>query len=179
MLKTEHNAHKSKSPRPFYIFQPTQRWLHAIQCVPKLFFRKRASFGRKLGKNGQTLEARTRRLWGVEPRNKAICKVETTKDIVDGLVDLYNLVFYFKIFRPVSTRAIQPLCTRAHMQALMTRVGGDNLTIVCIFEGTYYGPTPKVFTHIFAPQGPKDMFTPRSPAYALFPINSVLQGLRC
>ena len=26
---------------------------------------------------------------------KAICKVETTKDIVDGLVDFYNLVFYF------------------------------------------------------------------------------------
>ena len=25
----------------------------------------------------------------------AICKVETTKDIVDGLVDFYNLVFYF------------------------------------------------------------------------------------
>ena len=29
------------------------------------------------------------------PRNLAICKVETTKDIVDGLVDFYNLVFYF------------------------------------------------------------------------------------
>ena len=26
---------------------------------------------------------------------KGICKVETTKDIVDGLVDFYNLVFYF------------------------------------------------------------------------------------
>ena len=72
-----------------------------------------------------------------------------------------------------------PLCTRAHMQALMTRVGRDNLTIVCIFEGTYYGPTPKLFTHIFAPQGPKDMSMPISPIYALFPINSVLQGLRC
>ena len=38
------------------------------------------------------LEARTRSLWRVEPRTKAICKVETTGDIVDGL---YNLVFYF------------------------------------------------------------------------------------
>ena len=26
---------------------------------------------------------------------EAICKVETTKDIVDGLIDFYNLVFYF------------------------------------------------------------------------------------
>ena len=176
---TEHNAHKTKSPRPFSFFEPTQRWLHAIQCVPKLYSQKRASFGRKLGQNGQTPEARIRSLWGVEPRTKAICNVETTKDIVDGLVDFYNLVFYFIEFRLVSTRAILPLCTRAHMQALMTRVGGDNLTIVCIFESTYYGPTPKVFTHIFAPQGPKDMFMPISPIYALFPITSVLQRLRC
>ena len=79
---------------------------------------------------------------------------------MDGLVDSYNLVFFFIEFRLVSTRATLPLCTRAHMQALMTRVGGDNLTIGCIFESTYYGPTPKVFTHIFAPQGPKDMFMP-------------------
>ena len=71
---------------------------------------------------------------------------------MDGLVNFYNLVFHFIEFRLVSTRAILPLCTRAHMQALMTRVGGDNLTIVCICEGTYYGPTPKVFTHIFVPQ---------------------------
>ena len=84
---TEHNAHKTKSPRTFSFLEPTQRWLHAIQCVPKLFFPKRASFGRKLGQNGQTPEARARGLWGVEPRTKAICKVETTKDIVDGLVD--------------------------------------------------------------------------------------------
>ena len=82
-------------------------------------------------------------------------------------------------FRLVSTRAILPLCTRAHMQALMTIVGGDNLTMVGIFEGTYYGPTRRMFTHIFAPQGPKDMFMPISPIDALFPINSVLQGLRC
>ena len=95
MLITEQNAHKTKSPRPFSFFEPTQRWLHAIQCVPKLDFRKRASFGRKLGQNGQTPEACTQSLWGVEPRTKAICKVETTKDIVDGLVDFYNLVFYF------------------------------------------------------------------------------------
>ena len=134
---------------------------------------------RKLGQNGQTPEARTRSLRGVEPRTKAICNVETTKNIVDGLVDFYNLVFYFFQFRLVSTRAKLPLCTRAHMQALTTRVGGDNLTIVCIFEGTYYGPTPNVFTHIFAPQGPKDMFMPISPIYAPFPINCVLQGLRC
>ena len=71
---------------------------------------------------------------------------------MDGLVDLYNLVFYFIQFRLVSTHAILPLCTRAHMQALLTRVGGDNLTMVCIFEGTYYGPTAKVFDHIFVPQ---------------------------
>ena len=43
----------------------------------------------------ETPEARTRSLWGVEPGTKAICKVETTKDIVKGLVDFYNLVFYF------------------------------------------------------------------------------------
>ena len=54
-----------------------------------------------------------------------------------------------------------------------------HLTIVCIFESTHYGPTPKVFTHIFAPQGPKDLFMPISPIYALFLTNSVLQGLRC
>ena len=71
---------------------------------------------------------------------------------MDGLVDLYNLVFHFVKFRLVSTRAILPLCTRAHMQALLTRVGGDNLTMVCIFGSTYYGPTPKVFAHIFVPQ---------------------------
>ena len=71
---------------------------------------------------------------------------------MDGLVDLYNLVFYFMKFRLVSTHAILPRCARAHMQALMTQVGGDNLTIVCMFEGTYYGPTPKVFAHIFVPQ---------------------------
>ena len=98
---------------------------------------------------------------------------------MDGLVDFYNLVFYFIQFRLVSTRAILPLCTRAHMQALVTRVGEDNLTIVGIFEGTYYGPTPRMFTHTFAPRGPKDMFMPISPIYALFPVNSVLQGLRC
>ena len=71
---------------------------------------------------------------------------------MDGLVDFYNLVFYFIEFRLVNTRAILPLCTRAHMQALTTRVGGDNPTIVGIFEGTYYGPTPNVFAHIFVPQ---------------------------
>ena len=71
---------------------------------------------------------------------------------MDHLVDLYNLVFSFLKFRLVSTRAILPLCTRAHMQALLTRVGGDNSTTVCIFESTYYGPTPKVFAHIFVPQ---------------------------
>ena len=98
---------------------------------------------------------------------------------MDGLVDFYNLVIHFLKFRLVSTRAILPLCTRAHIQALMTRVGGDNLTIVGIFEGTYYGPTPRMFTHIFALQGFKDTFMPISPIYALFPIKSVLQGLRC
>ena len=46
----------------------------------------------KMAKNP---EARTRSLWGVEPRTKAICEVETTNDIVDGLVDFYNLVIYF------------------------------------------------------------------------------------
>ena len=71
---------------------------------------------------------------------------------MDGLGDFPNLVFYFIYFRLVSTRAILPLSTRAHMQALTTRVGGDNLTIVGIFECTYYGPTPKVFAHIFVPQ---------------------------
>ena len=71
---------------------------------------------------------------------------------MDGLVDFYNLVFEFLSFRLVSTRAILPLCTRARMQALTTRVGRDNLTIVGIFEGTYYWPTPKVFAHIFVPQ---------------------------
>ena len=98
---------------------------------------------------------------------------------MDGLVDFYNLVFYFILYCLVSTRAELPLCTRAHMQVLMTRVGGDNLTIVGIFEGTYYGPTLKMFTHIFASQCPKDIYMPISPIYALFPINSVLQGLRC
>ena len=142
-------------------------------------FSKEGKFWSKIRPNGQTTEARTQSLWGVEPRTKAICQVETTRDIVDGLVFFYNLVYSFIYFRLVSTRAIQPLCTRAHMQALMKRVGGDNLTIVCIFEGTYYGPTPKVCTHISVPQGPKDMFMPISPIYALFPINSVLQGLRC
>ena len=58
-LITKHNAHKTKGSTPFSFFEPTQRWLHAIQCVPKLYFRKRASFGRKLGQNGQTPEART------------------------------------------------------------------------------------------------------------------------
>ena len=168
-----------KPPGHFLFFEPTQRWLHAIQCLPNLSFRTTASFARKLGQNGQVPEARTRGLWGVEPRIKAICKVETMRDIVDGLVDFYNLVFYCLEFCLVSTGAILPLCTRAHMRALMTRVGGDNLTIVRIFEGTYYGPTPKVFTHIFAPQGPKNMLMPISPIYALFSINSVLQGLRC
>ena len=95
MLMTEHNANKTNSPRTFSFFEPTQRWLHAIQCVPKLYFQKGASFGRKLGQNGQTREARTRSLWGVEPRTKAICKVETTNNIVNGMVDFYNLVFYF------------------------------------------------------------------------------------
>ena len=97
--------------------------------------------------------------------------------MVDGLVDFYNLVSHFLQCRLVSTRAILPLCTRAHMQALTTRVGGDNLTIVGIFDGTYYGPTPKMY--IFAPQGPKDMYISISPIYAVFPINSVLQELRC
>ena len=101
------------------------------------------------------------------------------KNIVDGLVDFYNLVFFFIEFRLVSSRAILPLRTRAHMQALMTREGGDNLTTVGIFEGTFYGPTPKRFTHICAPQGPKDMFMPISPIYALCPIKIVSQGLRC
>ena len=53
---------------------------------------------------------------------------------------------------PCETRAVLPLCTRAHMQALTTRVGRDNLSIVGIFEGTYYEPTPKMFAHIFVPQ---------------------------
>ena len=40
-------------------------------------------------------KARTQILWGVEPRIQTICEVETTKNIVDGLVDFYNIVFYF------------------------------------------------------------------------------------
>ena len=71
---------------------------------------------------------------------------------MDGLVDFCNLAYYFFKRRLVSTRAKLPLCTGAHMQTLMTWVGEDNLTIVGIFEGTYYGPTPKVFIHIFALQ---------------------------
>ena len=65
--RRRHNAHKTKSPRAFLFFEPTQRWLHAIQCVPKLIFWKRTTFGRKLGQNGQSPEACTRCLWGVEP----------------------------------------------------------------------------------------------------------------
>ena len=41
------------------------------------------------------LEACTTSLLGIEPQTKAICKVKTTNDIVDGLVDFYNLVFNF------------------------------------------------------------------------------------
>ena len=180
-MNVDNRTQCSQDQKPWAIpvFRANSTMVYAIQCVPKLHFRKRASFGRKLGQNGQTPEARTRSLCGVEPRTKAICKVETTKDIVDGLVDFHNLVLHFILFRLVSTRAILRLCTRAHMQALMTQVGGDNLTIVGIFGGTYYGPTTRMFTHIFDPQGPKDMFMPISPRYALFPINTVLQGLRC
>ena len=50
-----------------------------------------------------------------------------------------NLVFFFIQFRLVSTRATLPLCTCAHMQALITPVGGEHLTIVCMFEGTTMG----------------------------------------
>ena len=71
---------------------------------------------------------------------------------MDGLVDFCNLAFYFVWRRLVSTRAMLPPCTRAHMQTLMTWVGEDNLTIVGIFERTYYGHTAKVFAHIFVPQ---------------------------
>ena len=71
---------------------------------------------------------------------------------MDGLVDFCNLVFYFKECHLVSTRAKLPLCTRAHMQTLVTWPGEDNLTIVGIFESTYYRPTPKMFTHMFALQ---------------------------
>ena len=71
---------------------------------------------------------------------KAICKVETTNDIVDSLVGFCDLAFSF-YRRLMSTRAILPFCTRAHMQTLMTWVGEDNLTIVGIFESAYYGPT--------------------------------------
>ena len=88
LMVLKDNAHKTKSPAPFLFFEPTQRWLQAIQCAPKVYLRK-------LGQNGQTPEARTRSLWGFQPRTKAICKVETTKTIVDGLIDFYNLVFYF------------------------------------------------------------------------------------
>ena len=98
---------------------------------------------------------------------------------MEGLVDFCNLAFYFIQRRLVSTHAILPLCTRAHMQTLMTWVGEDNLTIVGTFENTYYGPTPKTFAHIFVPQGPIDICVPISPIYALFPIYSVLQGLKC
>ena len=71
---------------------------------------------------------------------------------MDGWVDFCNVVLYFRTRRLVSTRAKLLLCTRAHMQTLMTWVGEDNLTIVGIFESTYYGPTPKMFTHTFALQ---------------------------
>ena len=43
----------------------------------------------------KTPEALTRSLCRVEPGTKAICKVETTENIVGGLVDFYNLVFDF------------------------------------------------------------------------------------
>ena len=105
--------------------------------------------------------------------------METTEDILDSLVDFYNPAPYFIYCRLMSTRAILPLCTRDHMQTLMTWVGEDNLTIVGIFESSYYGPTPKMFTHIFVPQWPIDICMPISPIYALFPIYSVLQGLEC
>ena len=61
----------------------------------KTLFSKKGKFWSKIRPKWPNPEARTRSLWGVEPRTKAMCKVVTTKDIVDGLVDLYNLVFYF------------------------------------------------------------------------------------
>ena len=61
----------------------------------KILFSKEGKFWSKIRPKWPTPEARTRSLWGVEPRTKAICKVETKKDMVDGLVDFYNFVFYF------------------------------------------------------------------------------------
>ena len=98
---------------------------------------------------------------------------------MDGLVDFSNVVLYFIYRRLVSTRAILPPCTRAHMHTLMTWLAEDNLTQVSIFEYAYFRSTHKMFTHIFVPQGPMDICAPISPIYALFPLFSVLQGLGC
>ena len=149
---TEHNAHKTKSPRPFSFYEPTQRWLHprcpswSLLCILP-WFEAQLPIGfeyepRGFGHFGLIFD---QNLPSFE--NRVLVRIE--------LRDFYNLVFYFILFRLVSMRATLPLCTRAHTQALMTRVGGDNLTIGCMFESTYYGPTPKVFTHIFALKVPK------------------------
>ena len=61
----------------------------------KTQFLKMGKFWSKIRPKWPNPEARTQNLCGVEPRTKAMCKVETTKNIVDGLVDFYNLVFYF------------------------------------------------------------------------------------
>ena len=63
--------HKKKL---FLILEPPQRWLHAIQCIPK--HAPSLSQGR------------------YEPRAKAIWRVVSTKDIVHTLFGFSNLIYY-------------------------------------------------------------------------------------
>ena len=93
---TEHNAHKTKKPEAIFVFRANSTMAPRNSMRTKTLFSKEGKFWSKIRpKWPNPRGVYNRSLWGVEPRTKAICKVETTKDIVDGLIDFYNLVFYF------------------------------------------------------------------------------------
>ena len=52
---------------------------------------ERTTFPLKIGKNGQGAKSRSQMQGPYEPRTKAIWKVESTKDIVYGLLDFSSL----------------------------------------------------------------------------------------
>ena len=66
---------------------------------------ERTTFPLKFGQNGRGAKARSRSQGPYEPRIKAICKVESRKDIVYGLFDFSKPIYYFVLYYLVGTRA--------------------------------------------------------------------------
>ena len=120
------NAHKINRPRPFSILEPTERWLHAVQCVPK--------HGCLRGGVSSTMCPKWPWRQGLFSKAREI-EASTKGNIggrEHGVFDFSKPTYYFLYYCLGGTRAIPAFCTRVHMHACFFWDQREHLT-----EGKY------------------------------------------